>query len=67
MFFCKVFNTLKIYTNLSGCLHGSLTLPAISMCSGVWVTVVVNLVGQHGIQHSWVLIIYTKENTHIKL
>lgn len=43
-------------------LHGGLTLPAIGMCSGVRVTVVVNLVGQHGVQHTWIL----RMRAHIK-
>lgn len=42
-------------TNLPSCFHGSLTLPAIGVSSGVRVTIVVNLVGQHGIQHPRVL------------
>ena len=29
-------------TNLASTFHGSLTLPAISMCPGVWVSIVVD-------------------------
>lgn len=41
---------------LSCGLHRCLALPAIGMCSGVRVTIVINLVGQHGIQHTWILL-----------
>lgn len=43
------------YTNLASTFHGCLTLPAISMCPGVWVSIVVDQVREHGIQHPRVL------------
>lgn len=46
-------------THLSCGLHCGLTLPAIGVCSGVRVTIVIHLVGQHGVQHTWVLQIKT--------
>lgn len=45
--------SLSLY--LPGRLHGALALPAVCVCSGVRVTVVIHLVGQHGIQHPGVL------------
>lgn len=41
---------------LSCSLHCCLTLPAIGMCSGVRVTIVIHLVGQHGIQDTRILL-----------
>ena len=40
---------------LPGHLHGGLALPPVGVCPGVRVTVVIHLVGQHGIQHPRVL------------
>lgn len=40
---------------LSGGLHGSLTLPAVGVSSGMRIPVVIHLVWQHGIQHPGVL------------
>lgn len=44
-----------LYTNLASTFHGCLTLPAISMCPGVWVTIVVDQVREHCIQHPRIL------------
>lgn len=41
---------------LSCGLHCCLTLPAIGMCSGVRVTIVIHLVGQHGVQDTRILL-----------
>lgn len=51
---------------LPGRLHGSLALPPVGVRSGVRVTVIIHLVGQHGIQHPWVLLTNTNTNTHNK-
>ena len=42
-------------TNLASTFHGSLTFPAISMCPGVWVSIVVDQVREHGIKYPRVL------------
>lgn len=41
---------------LSCGLHCCLTLPAIGVCSGVRVTIVIHLVGQHGVQDTRILL-----------
>lgn len=53
---------------LSRGLHCRLTLPAIRMCSGVRVAIVINLVGQHGVQHAGILLMSAqmKQSTQIK-